>query len=443
MSEVAAASRPVQRPGLPAGGHPAGGVGPALAVLLRRRPDRRVQHDPRLVRARAAAVAPGRRRRAMPSIVIEATWAAAGGDGDHLPRRAAERARPSCTTRPRSTAPPSGRRSGTSRCRSCAAILFVTLILQLIAHGAAVHRAVPVHGRRPGELDDDGAAADLPLRVPEQPRRRLRDGRRAERHAGRLPGACSPAVYFWLTRSWSTSVMRPRLRRARDAEERARPSGASISAADWRRRRFRWSLRAIHRRRRWSFLLIVGLGPLLWMAKSAITPTQDTLRTPMALWPHGFDLGQPRHGLVADPHRPLPVEHGAHRVRVVGRPDRGGDDRGATRCRCCGRGSAGCSLGLVLATLFVPPIVLLVPLYLTVVDMPVVHVSADRHVLGGVAAGRRERVQRRPDEALLRQPAARDLRGRAGRRRRARSGCSGRSCCRCRGRSWAWCRCSR
>ena len=30
--------------------------------------------------------------------------------------------------------------------------------------------------------------------------------------------------------------------------------------------------------------------------------------------------------------------------------------------------------GLVIATLFVPPIVLLVPLYLTVVDVPVVHV---------------------------------------------------------------------
>ena len=37
-------------------------------------------------------------------------------------------------------------------------------------------------------------------------------------------------------------------------------------------------------------LLIVGLGPILWLAKSAVTPTQDTLRMPMALWPHGIDL---------------------------------------------------------------------------------------------------------------------------------------------------------
>ena len=31
---------------------------------------------------------------------------------------------------------------------------------------------------------------------------------------------------------------------------------------------------------------------MLWMVKSSITPTQDTLRLPMALWPNGFDLGQ-------------------------------------------------------------------------------------------------------------------------------------------------------
>ncbi len=39
----------------------------------------------------------------------------------HLPRRAPRRCRPSCTTRPRSTVRASGARSGTSRCRSCAA----------------------------------------------------------------------------------------------------------------------------------------------------------------------------------------------------------------------------------------------------------------------------------------------------------------------------------
>jgi multiple sugar transport system permease protein len=63
-----------------------------------------------------------------------------------------------------------------------------------------------------------------------------------------------------------------------------------VSAADWRRPRIRRTLRLIHGATL-AFLLVAGLGPLLWLAKSSITPTQDTLRQPLALWPHGFDLG--------------------------------------------------------------------------------------------------------------------------------------------------------
>ena len=87
-------------------------------------------------------------------------------------------------------------------------------------------------------------------------------------------------------------------------------------------------------------------------------------------------------------------------------------------------GMRGVLNALLLATLFVPAVVLLVPLYIEIVapaaDRPLVH----RQLLGDLAARRRERVQRHAREALLRQPAARDLRGGADRRRRARSGCS-------------------
>ncbi len=34
-------------------------------------------------------------------------------------------------------------------------------------------------------------------------------------------------------------------------------------------------------------LFVIGLGPILWLAKSAITPTSDTISHPMALFPHG------------------------------------------------------------------------------------------------------------------------------------------------------------
>ena len=64
-----------------------------------------------------------------------------------------------------------------------------------------------------------------------------------------------------------------------------------MSDADWRRPRVRWRCACVHVVTL-VFLLVVGLGPILWMLKSSITPTQDTLRQPMALWPNGFDLSQ-------------------------------------------------------------------------------------------------------------------------------------------------------
>ena len=39
---------------------------------------------------------------------------------------------------------------------------------------------------------------------------------------------------------------------------------------------------------------MIGLGPMLWLAKSAITPTTDTITHPMALFPHGMAWGNLR-----------------------------------------------------------------------------------------------------------------------------------------------------
>lgn len=160
---------------------------------------------------------------------------------------------------------------------------------------------------------------------------------------------------------------------------RRRPAGARtqedrgiVSPADRRRRRVRWTLRVVEAATL-IFLLIVGLGPLLWMIKSSITPTQDTLRMPMALWPNGFDLDQlatawSRTHIDRYLLNTVWIAVGSWIVQIVV----------AT--------TAGYALsvlkprfhrvltGMVLATLFVPAIVLLVPLYLTVVDFPVLHV---------------------------------------------------------------------
>ena len=80
--------------------------------------------------------------------------------------------------------------------------------------------------------------------------------------------------------------------------------------------------------------------------------------------------------------------------------------------------------GLVLATLFVPVVVLLVPLYLEIVHPPLIHHSfIDTYWAVWLPAGA-SAFNVVAGQAVLRQPAARDLRGGAGRRRGRRSGCS-------------------
>jgi multiple sugar transport system permease protein len=145
-----------------------------------------------------------------------------------------------------------------------------------------------------------------------------------------------------------------------------------ISAADWRGRRFRWSMSGVHAVTL-IFLLIVGLGPLLWMLKSSITPTQDTLRTPMALFPHGLDLGNfgtawSRTHIDRYLLNTVYIAFGSWVIQIVVATT-AGYALSVLRPRF-----RRVMLGLVIATLFVPPIVLLVPLYLTIVDMPIVHV---------------------------------------------------------------------
>ena len=146
-----------------------------------------------------------------------------------------------------------------------------------------------------------------------------------------------------------------------------------ISEMEWRHKKVRWTLRIVQGITL-VMLFVIGLGPLLWLCKAAITPTQDTLRNPMALWPHGFALGNfakawskthiDRYFL-----NTVWIAVGSWITQIVV----------AT--------SAGYALsvlqprygriltGMVLATLFVPSIVLLVPLYLTIVDMPFTHIK--------------------------------------------------------------------
>ena len=161
----------------------------------------------------------------------------------------------------------------------------------------------------------------------------------------------------------------PRVRRPRvdaDATERG-----IVSGSDWRQRRIRWVMRSLHVVTL-LFLLIVGLGPLLWMIKSSVTPTQDTLRAPMALWPHGIDLSQlatawSRTHIDRYLFNTVVIAFGSWAIQLIVATT-AGYALSVLRPRF-----SGLLTGLVIATIFVPPIVLLVPLYLTVVDVPLIH----------------------------------------------------------------------
>ncbi|PUB31637.1 multiple sugar transport system permease protein [Promicromonospora sp. AC04] len=121
-------------------------------------------------------------------------------------------------------------------------------------------------------------------------------------------------------------------------------------------------------------LVLVGLGPILWLAKAAVTPTQDTLREPLGLFPTGVDWAnlstawsraEIDHYFV----NTLIVAVGAWFFQLLVATT-GGYVLSVLRPRY-----GNVIFGLVLATLFVPSVVLLVPLYLTILDVPIVHVS--------------------------------------------------------------------
>jgi multiple sugar transport system permease protein len=122
-------------------------------------------------------------------------------------------------------------------------------------------------------------------------------------------------------------------------------------------------------------LVVAGLGPLVWLALAAVSPTQDLIREPFAFFSSGvvqwenigiaWERGRIGHYLwntavlaLGATVATLVVSTSAAFVITVLRPRWGRFFSAA-----------------ILATLFVPGIVALVPLYLTVRELPVLGVS--------------------------------------------------------------------
>jgi multiple sugar transport system permease protein len=121
-------------------------------------------------------------------------------------------------------------------------------------------------------------------------------------------------------------------------------------------------------------LIIVGLGPLLWLAKSAITPTVDTLQNPMAIFPHGVKWSTLSNawntvGIGVQFMNTLWIALGSWFIQLLVATT-GGFALAILRPKYGKIINA-----LVLGTLFVPAVVLLVPLYLTILHPPLVNQS--------------------------------------------------------------------
>ncbi len=146
-----------------------------------------------------------------------------------------------------------------------------------------------------------------------------------------------------------------------------------VSHSDWRKRRVFFGLSAVHLALL-LLLIIWGVGPLLWLLKSAITPTQDTLQDPMAIFPRGIALGNVWEawntvGIGAQFLNTIWVAIGSWFVQLLVATTAG------YALAVLRPAYAKIFNWLVLATLFVPAVVLLVPLYLTILHPPVIGTS--------------------------------------------------------------------
>jgi len=160
------------------------------------------------------------------------------------------------------------------------------------------------------------------------------------------------------------------LRRRHEAPE---PTPGLVSPLEWSRPEIRWGLGSAQVIL-FVLLVIIGLGPLLWLLKGAVTPTEDTLRNPLALFPHGIAWSN-----VSEAWSTVDVGRYFWNTIVLA--------FGSWLCQIVVATTGGFVLSvlrpawgrvvyaLLLATLFVPVVVLIIPLYIEIVHPPLVHHS--------------------------------------------------------------------
>jgi multiple sugar transport system permease protein len=154
------------------------------------------------------------------------------------------------------------------------------------------------------------------------------------------------------------------------SEER---TGGLLSHNEWARRDLRW-LFGSSQALLFLLLILIGLGPIVWLAKGAITPTIDTLRNPLALFPHGAAWSN-----LTEAWSQVNVGRYFWNTVVLA--------LGSWLCQIVVATTGAFVLSvlrpawgkfiywLLLGTLFVPAIVLVVPLYIEIVHPPLINHS--------------------------------------------------------------------
>jgi multiple sugar transport system permease protein len=150
-------------------------------------------------------------------------------------------------------------------------------------------------------------------------------------------------------------------------------TGGLLSHNEWARRDLRW-LFGSSQALLFLLLILIGLGPIVWLAKGAITPTIDTLRNPLALFPHGAAWSN-----LTEAWSQVNVGRYFWNTVVLA--------LGSWLCQIVVATTGAFALSvlrpawgkfiywLLLGTLFVPAIVLVVPLYIEIVHPPLINHS--------------------------------------------------------------------
>lgn len=163
-----------------------------------------------------------------------------------------------------------------------------------------------------------------------------------------------------------------RARRRRPTEEP--PERAIISDLDLRRPAVRVGFAAT----RWlvlAGLLVFGVLPLLWLVRGALSTPQDILRNPLSLWPaegvnwQNLQAAMFDYGLGPALVNTLILAAGSALAALIV------STTGAFVLSVLRPRWAPLLAGFILATIFIPGIAILVPLYLTILKVPVVGVS--------------------------------------------------------------------